>query len=69
MVAFYTRTPTGWTLAGGTPVPIRSGTWVVTTVFGTAYAAVLGRTPFNPEPSLQALPQPGNSIIDVKIRK
>jgi hypothetical protein len=41
----------------------------VTAYFGTAYATVLAKKPFNPEPSLQSLPRPGIGIIEVKISK
>lgn len=67
IIAFYTQTPAGWSLQQG-PVTIDPATrmWEVKTHFGSAYAAVLARKSFRPEPSLQSLPRRGNGVIDVK---
>ena len=67
IVAFYTRTPAGWSLQKVAGINTGSKRWEAIARFGTAYAAVLARKPFTPEPSLQSLPRPGDGVIEVRM--
>jgi hypothetical protein len=65
-VVVYALTTGGWSLQGVTAIDSSTGKWLQLARLGPAYAAMLVRNSFVPEPHLKSLPPRGEDIFDVK---